>query len=60
MELDARYDGVAGRRGAGARRTSLGLPGDSFTTAFTPPRAGTYDLTWTPQRVMERRGTADE
>ncbi|HXG71767.1 MAG TPA: multicopper oxidase domain-containing protein [Gemmatimonadaceae bacterium] len=42
MELDAYYDGVAGWSGAGTRRAPLVAPGDSFTVAFTPPRAGTF------------------
>lgn len=42
MELDAYYDGVAGWSGAGTRRAPLVARGDSFTVAFTPPRAGTF------------------
>lgn len=42
MELDAYYDGVAGWSGAGARLAPMVAPGDSFTVAFTPPRAGTF------------------
>ncbi|MEO6527031.1 MAG: multicopper oxidase domain-containing protein [Gemmatimonadaceae bacterium] len=42
MELDAYYDGVAGWSGAGTRRAPLVAPGDSFTVAFSPPRAGTF------------------
>ena len=42
MELNAYYDGVAGFSGAGTRRSPLVAPGDSFTVAFTPPRAGTF------------------
>ena len=42
MELDAYYDGVAGWSGAGTRQAPLVAPGDSFTVAFTPPRAGTF------------------
>lgn len=42
MELDAYYDGVAGWSGAGTSRAPLVAAGDSFTVAFTPPRAGTF------------------
>src|SRR6185436_3400246 len=42
MELDAYFDGVGGWSGAGTRRAPLVAPGDSFTVAFTPPRAGTF------------------
>jgi FtsP/CotA-like multicopper oxidase with cupredoxin domain len=42
MALNAYYDGVAGFSGAGSRRSPLVAPGDSFTVAFTPPRAGTF------------------
>lgn len=42
MELQSRYDGVAGWSGAGARVAPLIAPGDSFTAHMTPPRAGTF------------------
>ncbi len=42
MELDAYYDGVAGWSGADSKSSPLVAPGDSFTVAFTPPRAGTF------------------
>ena len=42
MELESIYDGVAGWSGAGSNLAPLIAPGDSFTVAFTPPRAGTY------------------
>jgi FtsP/CotA-like multicopper oxidase with cupredoxin domain len=42
MELESIYDGVAGWSGADGNMAPLIAPGDSFTVAFTPPRAGTY------------------
>lgn len=42
MELTSVYDGVSGWSGTEGRRAPLVLPGDSFTVAITPPRAGTY------------------
>jgi FtsP/CotA-like multicopper oxidase with cupredoxin domain len=42
MELESVYDGVAGWSGNTGALAPLILPGDSFTVAFTPPRAGTY------------------
>src|SRR5690606_9782646 len=42
MELESIYDGVAGWSGAASALAPLILPGDSFTVAFTPPRAGTF------------------
>ena len=42
MELESIYDGVAGWSGVGSNLAPLIVPGDSFTVAFTPPRAGTY------------------
>jgi FtsP/CotA-like multicopper oxidase with cupredoxin domain len=42
MELESIYDGVAGWSGAGGNMAPLIAPGDSFTVAFTPPRAGTF------------------
>jgi FtsP/CotA-like multicopper oxidase with cupredoxin domain len=42
MELDPYFDGVAGWSGDAARTSPMIAPGDSFTVAFTPPRAGTF------------------
>jgi manganese oxidase len=42
MELESVFDGVAGWSGAGSNLAPLIAPGDSFTVAFTPPRAGTF------------------
>ena len=42
MELESVYDGVAGWSATAGSIAPLILPGDSFTVAFTPPRAGTY------------------
>ncbi len=42
MELLSVYDGVSGWSGLDARRAPLVAPGDSFTVAITPPRAGTF------------------
>ncbi len=42
MELESVFDGVAGWSGAGSNLAPLLAPGDSFTVAFTPPRAGTF------------------
>lgn len=42
MELESVFDGVSGWSGIGGSRAPLVMPGDSFTVAFTPPRAGTY------------------
>lgn len=42
MELESIYDGVAGWSGTDSNLAPLIAPGDSFTVAFTPPRAGTY------------------
>ncbi len=42
MELLSIYDGVSGWSGLDARRAPLVAPGDSFTVAITPPRAGTF------------------
>jgi FtsP/CotA-like multicopper oxidase with cupredoxin domain len=42
MELESGFDGVAGWSGTREAPAPLILPGDSFTVAFTPPRAGTY------------------
>ena len=42
MELESLFDGVSGWSGIGGSRAPLVLPGDSFTVAFTPPRAGTF------------------
>jgi FtsP/CotA-like multicopper oxidase with cupredoxin domain len=42
MELESIYDGVAGWSGTSSNLAPLIAPGDSFTVAFTPPRAGTY------------------
>lgn len=42
MELQSTYDGVAGWSGVHGSMAPLVAPGDSFTVAFTPPRAGTF------------------
>lgn len=42
MELESVYDGVAGWSRTSGSIAPLLAPGDSFTVAFTPPRAGTY------------------
>lgn len=43
IELGDSYnDGVPGWSGIGNRRAPAIAPGDSFTAAFTPPRAGTF------------------
>ena len=42
MELESRYDGVAGWSGAGRSVTPAIPPGGTFTARFTPPRAGTF------------------
>jgi FtsP/CotA-like multicopper oxidase with cupredoxin domain len=42
MELLSVYDGVSGWSGLDAQRAPLVAPGDSFTVAITPPRAGTF------------------
>lgn len=42
MELESVFDGVAGWSATGSAMAPLVAPGDSFTVAFTPPRAGTY------------------
>lgn len=42
MELESVYDGVSGWSGAASNLAPLLAPGDSFTVAFTPPRAGTF------------------
>ena len=42
MELMSVYDGVSGWSGLDAQRAPLVAPGDSFTVAITPPRAGTF------------------
>jgi manganese oxidase len=42
MELESVYDGVSGFSGIGSSRSPMVMPGDSFTVAFTPPRAGTF------------------
>ncbi len=42
MELESFYDGVAGWSGAAGALAPLIVRGDSFTVAFTPPRAGTF------------------
>ena len=42
MELESVFDGVSGWSGIEGSRAPLVMPGDSFTVAFTPPRAGTY------------------
>lgn len=42
MELESVYDGVSGWSRTGSAMAPLVAPGDSFTVAFTPPRAGTF------------------
>ena len=42
IELESYPDGVPDWSGAGDRRFQPIAPGDSFTAAFTPPRAGTF------------------
>jgi FtsP/CotA-like multicopper oxidase with cupredoxin domain len=42
MELESRYDGVAGWSGGGRSVTPAVPPGGTFTARFTPPRAGTF------------------
>lgn len=42
MELESVYDGVSGWSRTGSNLAPLLAPGDSFTVAFTPPRAGTF------------------
>jgi FtsP/CotA-like multicopper oxidase with cupredoxin domain len=42
MELESVYDGVSGWSRTGGSVAPLVAPGDSFTVAFTPPRAGTF------------------
>lgn len=42
MELQGQFDGVSGWSGFGKSFAPLMAPGDSFTVAFTPPRAGTF------------------
>ena len=42
MELESVYDGVAGWSRTSGSVAPLLAPGDSFTVAFTPPRAGTF------------------
>jgi len=42
MELESVYDGVSGWSRTGTNVAPLIAPGDSFTVAFTPPRAGTF------------------
>lgn len=42
MELESVYDGVAGWSRTSGSIAPLLAPNDSFTVAFTPPRAGTY------------------
>ena len=42
MELESVFDGVSGWSRTGANLAPLLAPGDSFTVAFTPPRAGTF------------------
>jgi FtsP/CotA-like multicopper oxidase with cupredoxin domain len=42
MELESRYDGVAGWSGSGRSVTPPVPPGGTFTARFTPPRAGTF------------------
>ncbi|HEX2188043.1 MAG TPA: multicopper oxidase domain-containing protein [Longimicrobiaceae bacterium] len=42
MELESVFDGVSGWSGTGTSLAPLLAPGDSFTVALTPPRAGTY------------------
>jgi manganese oxidase len=43
IELQDSYmDGVPGWSGSPGRTAPMVMPGDSFTAAFTPPRAGTF------------------
>jgi len=42
MELESVYDGVSGWSRSAGSVAPLVAPGDSFTVAFAPPRAGTY------------------
>jgi len=42
MELESVFDGVSGWSRSGSAMAPLVAPGDSFTVAFTPPRAGTF------------------
>ena len=42
MELESVYDGVSGWSRTGGSVAPLLAPNDSFTVAFTPPRAGTF------------------
>jgi manganese oxidase len=42
MELESVFDGVSGWSRTGSNVAPLLSPGDSFTVAFTPPRAGTF------------------
>ncbi|MEO7986894.1 MAG: multicopper oxidase domain-containing protein [Gemmatimonadales bacterium] len=42
IELESYPDGVPGWSGLGGRVFQPIAPGDSFTAAFTPPRAGTF------------------
>jgi FtsP/CotA-like multicopper oxidase with cupredoxin domain len=42
MELESVFDGVSGWSRTGSNVAPLLAPGDSFTVAFTPPRAGTF------------------
>ena len=42
MELQSVFDGVSGWSRTGSKLAPLVAPGDSFTVAFTPPRAGTF------------------
>jgi manganese oxidase len=42
MELESVYDGVAGWSRTRSSVAPMIAPGDSFTVAFTPPRAGTF------------------
>jgi FtsP/CotA-like multicopper oxidase with cupredoxin domain len=42
MELESVHDGVSGWSRTGGSVAPLVAPGDSFTVALTPPRAGTF------------------
>jgi FtsP/CotA-like multicopper oxidase with cupredoxin domain len=42
MELESVFDGVSGWSRTGSNIAPLIAAGDSFTVAFTPPRAGTF------------------
>ena len=42
MELESVFDGVSGWSRTGSNIAPLIAPGDSFSVAFTPPRAGTF------------------